>query len=416
MIGFLAAFRYSGASARLLLSVMSIYKHRIWLIILAITIVFLALVRQTVHTNNSAEDAVPISRPEYFRASLLQWLSYDLWPLYRPAVQNVGPSHKADIHHSRVVVIPRMEGDDISWIEHELPNIDVSVHVADNSTATQHPPKNKGHEVMIYLTYIIDNYLALPDIMIFMHSHRWTHHNNALLDYDASWMIRRLSNAYVSRQGYVNMRCHWSPGCPEWLDPDHATPTAGKQEEAVLRQCWNELFPSHDLPKTLSQACCAQFAVSKQRIQMHPLSQYVFYRDWILRTPLSDYVSGRIWEYSWQYIFTGLEVSCPAEDVCYCGAFGVCFGGSNAYVTFMEQWRGKERLEAQLKSMEMQSTGKMPATQHNDSLQFLDSSASDAKHVGQLRAQVEALAKVLAAKVEDALNRGDHARQHLQDG
>ena len=249
--------------------------------------------------------------------------------------------------YSRVVVIPRLQTDNISWVLDELRGTDTVIYIANDPLATLHPPKNKGHEVMIYLSYIIDHYDTLPDIIVFMHAHRWTHHNNAILAYDAAEMVRRLNSDYVTREGYVNMRCHWSPGCPEWLHSGDPQDSLEKQEEIVLLESWNELFPLDPLPVALGQACCAQFALSKERVLSIPLGRFIFYRDWITRTPLSDYVSGRIWEYSWQFLFTGRNIYCPAEHVCHCGGFGLCFGGASEFREFEELRRKKKDFEVE---------------------------------------------------------------------
>ena len=143
--------------------------------------------------------------------------------------------------YTRVMVIPRLQSDNISWVSDQLPDFDTAIYLANDPSTALHPPKNKGHEVMIYLSYIIHHYNLLPDVIVFMHAHRWTHHNNALLAYDAAEMVRRLNSDYVIRNGYVNMRCHWSPGCPEWLHSGHPRESLEKQEEAVLSKSWNEL-------------------------------------------------------------------------------------------------------------------------------------------------------------------------------
>ena len=251
------------------------------------------------------------------------------------------PSYTTELHrealnpsalnYTQVMVVPTLKDDDVSWIQKELPGINTAIYIANESNEPLHPPKNKGHEVMIYLTYIIDHYYELPDTIIFMHAHRWTHHNNELLDYDSAEMVRRLSNDYVAREGYVNMRCQWHPGCPEWLHPADTVDTLAKQEETVFSQCWHEMFPSEPVPDVLGQGCCAQFALSKTRVLSIPLSRFIFYRDWVLRTPLSDYISGRIWEYLWQFLFTGRSIYCPSETTCQCEGFGVCFGGHVDY-------------------------------------------------------------------------------------
>ena len=265
---------------------------------------------------------------------------------FRPGVPKPAGSK-----YSRVMVVPRLKNDNVSWITEELAGIDAAIYVANDPTAPLHPPRNRGHEVMIYFTYIIEHYYNLPDIIILVHAHRWTHHNIELLGYDSAEMIRRLSNDYVTHEGYVNMRCQWYPGCPEWLHPRDARETLAKQEQVVLTKSWHELFPSEPLPEALGQACCAQFALSKERVLSIPLSRFVFYRDWILRTPLSDYVSGRIWEYLWQLLFTGNSIHCPSEEICHCRGFGVCFGGNARYKKYKELRHTKERYVSELEDL-----------------------------------------------------------------
>ena len=298
-----------------------------------------------------------------------------------------------------------MKDEDISWIAQELPDLNATVYVANDPSNILHSPKNKGHEVMVYLTYIIDHYENLPDVTIFIHAHRWAHHNSELLGYDAPQMIRRLSNRHVLRQGYVNLRCNWSPGCPEWLHPhDEGEEVLAKQEEAVLFESWDELFPSEPLPQTLAQPCCAQFALSRDRVRSLPLSRYIFFRDWILQTPLSDYVSGRIWEYSWQYLFTSQGVACPAEHLCYCDAFRLCFGGAAEFNGFTELQRTKHDYETKLRDMQKVGSNK-PGDAYNDS-------KAEPSDYTYLHRQLEALNKELASLEKAALDRGDS----LEDG
>ncbi|KAL9614651.1 MAG: hypothetical protein Q9167_000856 [Letrouitia subvulpina] len=310
------------------------------------------------------------------------------------------------------MVVPRVKNEDISWIANELPGLSVTVYTADDINASKYPPKNKGHEVMIYLSYIIDHYSELPDVVLFMHAHRWTHHNNEFLGFDASQMIRRLSHSYVSKRGYMNMRCHWQPGCPEWLHPVNAQETIGRQEEAVLARCWSELFPFHPPPPFLAQACCAQFALSKERILSIPLSRYVFYRDWILRTPLSDYVSGRIWEYSWQFVFANRAADCPAEHACYCAGFGVCFGGEGPYKDYLGLLRRKRMLEGDLEKLEKEQPPKI-----SPGLNGTDNALGSARknRTSTLRREIDNLAQELSTRKEEALRRGDDFRIRAEE-
>ena len=101
-----------------------------------------------------------------------------------------------------------------------------------------------------------------------------------------------------------------------------------KPEEPYLTgQLFHELHGQNvPVPSAISQPCCAQFAVSGQRILERPLSDYLHYRDWILKSALDDATTGRLLEYSWQYIFTARFEYCPSMNACYCEGYGVCFG------------------------------------------------------------------------------------------
>jgi hypothetical protein len=254
--------------------------------------------------------------------------------------------------YSKALVVPKTKDEDVEWIRESFPEDEYTKHAVykvDDFLSTLHPPKNKGHEVMVYLSYCIDFYHNLSDVNIFMHSHRTTWHGNDLLENDSVQMIARLSSERVQREGFMNLRCHWDPGCPSWMHPGTIEEDVNKQEESMLAKSWSELFPLDPIPKVLAQPCCAQFAISKDRIQSLPLSRYVFYRDWLLRTNLSDYISGRVWEYIWQFVFTGQQVVCPLEHICYCDGFGVCFGGDEEYKVYYMKDSERKSAESDLK-------------------------------------------------------------------
>ena len=314
-----------------------------------------------------------------------------------------------------------MRNEDIGWISDLLPAMNLSVYVVDDPGAPLHPPKNKGHEVMVYLTYIIDHYHSLPEIVIFMHAHRFSHHNNDFLGFDASRMIQRLSNEYVMRQGYVNLRCHWDPGCPEWLYFNATERSPLKQQEPFLAQAWRELLPFEPFPAYLAQPCCAQFALSRERILSIPLRRFRFYRDWIMKTPLTDYVSGRIWEYLWQFIFTGDGALCPAEHLCYCNAFGVCFGGPRQYDDFVRLVEDIEKAKKELKEGKQASkavedalTGGSAGSSPNYT--SLGQSTRLEEHIGLLKDKQERQTKAALARGDDPRLRAEECGQPWAEG
>lgn len=199
-------------------------------------------------------------------------------------------------NYTKVLVMPKLKEEQTDWTPEETLGFRTAIYHVDDPSAALRPPINKGNEVMVYLTYIIDHYEDLPDIIMFMHSHRFAWHNNNILNHDAYEIITRLSSERVIREGYMNLRCHWNPGCPDWIHPG-GFEDEGKPEQTVLANVWSELFPLAPVPPTLAQPCCGQFAVSRERVHSNPKAKYVFYRDWLLETSLGDYLSGRVWEY-----------------------------------------------------------------------------------------------------------------------
>lgn len=252
--------------------------------------------------------------------------------------------------YTRALIIPKTKKEDISWMDEHLPEsyIPRVVYVADDPYSPRHPPANKGHEAMVYLTYIIENYDSLPEIMLFMHAHQKTWHNNDVFGSDAAEMVKQLSSERVVREGYMNLRCQWYPGCPDWMHPGNTEFDIQKTEQVLIAKAWAEIFPFDPVPDVLAQPCCSQFALSRERVHSIPKAQFEFYRTWILTTPLQDALSGRVWEYMWQYAFTGKNYVCPAEHVCYCDGYGACFGGAEKYKEWDEKKKERDKFNMKL--------------------------------------------------------------------
>ncbi|GAB7353907.1 hypothetical protein MBLNU459_g4255t1 [Dothideomycetes sp. NU459] len=79
-------------------------------------------------------------------------------------------------------------------------------------------PKNKGHEAMVYLTFITDNYENLPPHVVFVHGHRNSWHQEG----DIVDLVRALQVPELEDVGYVPLRCDWYPSCAAEIRPiDH---------------------------------------------------------------------------------------------------------------------------------------------------------------------------------------------------
>ena len=185
----------------------------------------------------------------------------------------------------------------------------------------------------------------------------------------------------------MNLRCTHDPGCPVWLEPYKTEEVLAKQEQSVIGKVWNELFPEDVLPEVLAQPCCAQFGVSRPAITRLRIERWILWRDWIMMTPLTDYFSGRIWEFLWQFILSGNPISCPEESSCYCDGYGLCFGGPQAYSEFEKLHKARLEAAKELEVAEINSHG-----------------VHDVEH---LKERLEALATEEKKLIEEALERGN---------
>lgn len=217
---------------------------------------------------------------------------------------------------------------------------------------------------MVYLTYIIEHYHVLPEIIIFVHAHSAAWHNNDLQLASTPVMLLELNYRRVIKHGFINLRCHWHPGCPAWIKTN-STEIETIKKQAHFRPAFQALFPGEPVPDTLAAACCAQFAVTRDTVRGHPRERYVQWRQWIIDTDLGDDVSGRLWEYLWQYVFPGpgraasLEAratACPEPHVCYCDGYGYCFGGAEKYRVHAARRERADDLRVRLRTAEEDET------------------------------------------------------------
>ena len=302
---------------------------------------------------------------------------------------------------TRNLIMARMTEENVTWLDEvDLgPEITKMIYIADDLEAPLHPPKNKGHEVMTYLTYIIDFYDDLPDVSIFMHSHRNAWHNNDLLNWDSGEMIRRLSSERVQRQGYMNMRCHWMPGCPEWIHPGQIEEDREKLEQSLMADAWAELFADKPIPAVLAQPCCSQFALSREKIGETPVAKYEHYRDWLLRSEHRDTMSGRIFEYLWQVIFTDQSVFCPNQRTCYCDGYGVCFETDETFDKWFELRWQKKTAEKELGEWQEKADHIEKFRTEEGRLQGIENGMLEVPEIGK-KEQLNAFIDVTAADLE----------------
>ncbi|PQE06051.1 Mitochondrial carrier protein [Rutstroemia sp. NJR-2017a BBW] len=112
----------------------------------------------------------------------------------------------------RAVVIGHLEEEDISWVGEYLPDWQSYIYSVDNPNADLHTI-NKGHESIVYLTYIIDNYDDLPSTIAFLHAHQygwWDAWHTDVPGHDNVVSLNTLNLDLVQEQGYMCLEA-WMP-------------------------------------------------------------------------------------------------------------------------------------------------------------------------------------------------------------
>ncbi|KDB20777.1 hypothetical protein H109_07250 [Trichophyton interdigitale MR816] len=225
------------------------------------------------------------------------------------------------------MVVASMKRENVTWLHEYLPQWKKNIYVVDDPEAELTVPENKGREAMVYLTYIIDRYDSLPANIFFHHAERFQWHNDNP-DYDALTLLQSFRLSYLKKEGYVNLRCDWSLGCPlairPSIDATQAAPGEGLTCKHIYKQAFEELFPGETIPETVGVGCCSQFAVRRETIRLHPKADYIRYREWLTDSKHDDGLSGRVLEYAWHLIFGKEAVHCPDAGMCYCEAYGLC--------------------------------------------------------------------------------------------
>ncbi|TPX14707.1 uncharacterized protein E0L32_005102 [Thyridium curvatum] len=201
---------------------------------------------------------------------------------------------------------PRSE---TSWIDEEVPeDWQVYNYVTDRPASPGLAvPANKGNEAMAYLTYIVDHYDALPDVVFFHHAHRRGWHQ----ELDSPDEVRRLRAGYVARAGFASARC--LPGCENVIplagysvDPA-ALPQHGRNVQlATLLDEFLDAAAGERVPRRLAAPCCAQFAASRAAIRRRGVEWWARLRRWLAETPLDSMTSGRLMEHTW-HVWLGQE-------------------------------------------------------------------------------------------------------------
>jgi hypothetical protein len=234
----------------------------------------------------------------------LHWLTRDTKSPHTPKPKDTHP------HLTKHLVVASTLSSNLTWLYPSLRQThwEPYIYVTDDPHALT-VPKNKGNEAMVYLTYIIDNYHNLPDVMFFHHDHHQAWHQM----FSSSYELAHLNLDTVVKQGYVSPRC--LPGCENVIElPGDVAPFSDLRtasRDVLISTVLSEFLrdgKGHRIgvPEKIAAPCCAQFAVSREAVKRRGLETWVGLRDWLLETEVDSRNAGRVLEWTW-HLWFGME-------------------------------------------------------------------------------------------------------------
>lgn len=192
-------------------------------------------------------------------------------------------------NNSYPLVVSSHYNEDLSWVQTiKYP----AVVYSKTNQNLNFIPFNKVQEVPAYIKYIIDNYKCLPMYSIFVHGHLHSMHQYT----DISSTINSLK--FIGPIINLNR--------PDWTGDISQNENYPDKKFEWLSENWNDIFGnSLELPTRLTFYSCAQFAIRRDCILKYPLKFWEKIYDWCQYNKLDNFVSSRIFEYVWYYIFSG---------------------------------------------------------------------------------------------------------------
>lgn len=186
---------------------------------------------------------------------------------------------------ARQVVVARYK-EDVAWLAQLPADLPVVVYQSSDPSAPHFVP-NVGNEASKYLAYIVDQYDALPDAVIFMQAGQQDWHDP--VPKDAT--VNRWDWDAASRNGGM---AFLPTTAPCMVEDAEGRPVGGvragegpaadcamvvehkPRQMSALQRAYPELFASElgELPSRWITHCCAQFEVTRDAIRRHPQAFY----------------------------------------------------------------------------------------------------------------------------------------------
>jgi predicted O-methyltransferase YrrM len=195
---------------------------------------------------------------------------------------------KKQTTNSQVRVLSSHYNEDLSWINFIKYPTTIYSKTLQNKNFISF---NKVQEAPAYIKYIINNYYSLPEYTIFVHGHLQSEHQDKHL-------VDIINNLSFDKD-IINLNR------PDWVGSIEKGQEEWDKKYSWLSDNWKQIFGEYlELPEKLTFYSCAQFAVNKKCILQYPIHFWEKLYQWCEATELENYISSRIFEYVWYYIFS----------------------------------------------------------------------------------------------------------------
>jgi hypothetical protein len=195
---------------------------------------------------------------------------------------------KKPIESNKVTVASSHYKEDLNWVNFIKYPVRIYSKTLENKNFINF---NKVQEVPAYLKYIIENYQALPEYSIFIHGHLMAEHQ--------SDNIVNIINNLDFNQDIINLNRK------DWVQTISKGDEFEDRKFSWIEENWNDLIGEYlPMPNSLTFPSCAQFAIHKSKITQYPIEFWKSLFKWCEETKLENYISSRIFEYIWYYIFS----------------------------------------------------------------------------------------------------------------
>jgi hypothetical protein len=227
----------------------------------------------------------------------------------------------------RLIVKVKLENEDTSWIQKLEPTWQTKVISIKSMYAHLHPDAHrpdKGRIANAYLTWIVENYNNLPEILVFLPP-RDTWERKPL---DFHNILSNLQIPFIQDSGFANLRCPYEMSdstCNDKplqvFEPAHPIHEFRNETSKI----WTTLFSNTtDVPLRFGTVLGAELVVSKAQVQKRSAEEYLKYWTWLNKATMDDDSTGLVMEYMWPIVFGKEEVFCPEPVQCKCELYGKC--------------------------------------------------------------------------------------------